>query len=301
MNEANSIAMQIRTPFPYIGGKNRLSAEIKKYLPAPKKHRAHIEPFAGGLSVLFAVEPAQAYVNDAFSHLYHYWLAMIEYPEQFQAEYAKVINHERLLDYYFKRSVDDVLPEQERIVASAIYFYLKIHNSWSGKWTGTDDFRFVYSIRNSHKIKEDFNDWVEFFKKMSITVWNLDFREFFEKMLNIRTISEMYWYVDPPYYSSQMEEYYQHSKSLGFGPAEHNELFEFLCRVDEQDQLWVLSYNSCPEVEELYGSFNIRPISYNRSSTSAAINDINETTEFLISNKPFSVRNSRRSLNDWLI
>ena len=62
---------------------------------------------------------------------------------------------------------------------------------------------------------------------------------------------ETFFYIDPPYVST--ESYYKNTG--GFGKAEHEELAALLSNIKGR---FLLSYNDCDLVRELYTGFNIR-------------------------------------------
>lgn len=73
---------QIKPPFPYSGGKQRVAKRIAALLPP---HESYVEPFAGALSVLLAKEPsAMETVNDINGDLMTFWRVLREQPDLLQ-------------------------------------------------------------------------------------------------------------------------------------------------------------------------------------------------------------------------
>jgi DNA adenine methylase len=70
----------MRPPFPYFGGKQRIAEQIISLMP---EHGHYVEPYAGGLSVLYAKEPAKhETVNDLDGNLMTFWRVLREQPEE---------------------------------------------------------------------------------------------------------------------------------------------------------------------------------------------------------------------------
>lgn len=65
-------------PVPYFGGKQRIASKIANLLPS---HQHYVEPFGGGLSVLFAKRPApMETVSDIDGHIMAFWRVLRDRP-----------------------------------------------------------------------------------------------------------------------------------------------------------------------------------------------------------------------------
>jgi DNA adenine methylase len=70
----------MKSPVPYFGSKQRIAPWIASLLPA---HDHYVEPFCGGLSVLFAKRPApMETVNDLDGELMTFWRVLRDRPEE---------------------------------------------------------------------------------------------------------------------------------------------------------------------------------------------------------------------------
>ena len=70
----------MQTPLCYMGGKQRLAGDLVHALP---EHGVYVEPFAGGLAVLFAKRKAPLeVVNDLDSTVATFWRVLRDYPER---------------------------------------------------------------------------------------------------------------------------------------------------------------------------------------------------------------------------
>ncbi|MDR1451612.1 MAG: DNA adenine methylase, partial [Helicobacteraceae bacterium] len=64
---------------------------------------------------------------------------------------------------------------------------------------------------------------------------------------------DSFFYVDPPYYGT--EDYYE---GKHFGKSDHERLRDVLANAKGK---WLLSYNDCEAIRELYGGFAIDSLS----------------------------------------
>jgi DNA adenine methylase len=70
----------MKSPVPYFGSKQRVAPWIVSLLPA---HEHYVEPFAGGLSVLLAKQPARMEtVNDLDGELMTFWCVLRDRPAE---------------------------------------------------------------------------------------------------------------------------------------------------------------------------------------------------------------------------
>ncbi|MFG3660276.1 DNA adenine methylase [Streptomyces sp. NPDC047706] len=70
----------MKSPVPYFGSKQRIAPWIASLLP---EHDHYVEPFCGGLSVLFAKRPApMETVNDLDGELMTFWRVLRDRPEE---------------------------------------------------------------------------------------------------------------------------------------------------------------------------------------------------------------------------
>lgn len=102
-----------------------------------------------------------------------------------------------------------------------------------------------------------------------VVIDNLDF----EHLIRTYDRPGALFYLDPPYY--QTEKYYPDR----FQPEDHTRLKETLDKVRGK---WILSYNDCPEIRNLYDGYIV--ISAERSHNLVAKNDSKKYREIIIKN-----------------
>lgn len=76
----------MRTPLTYYGGKQRIAARIVALMP---RHLIYLEPFAGGLAVLFEKPRARREtINDLDGAVVAFWRAVRDRPDELAAAVA---------------------------------------------------------------------------------------------------------------------------------------------------------------------------------------------------------------------
>lgn len=76
------MAISVRTPIAYQGGKQNISGWICKHIP---QHKRYIEPFAGGLAVFFArpeYKNVIEVINDKSEMVYNFWKQLRDNPSE---------------------------------------------------------------------------------------------------------------------------------------------------------------------------------------------------------------------------
>ena len=99
----------------------------------------------------------------------------------------------------------------------------------------------------------------------------------FEKLIQQYDRPNTIFYLDPPYYET--EDYYE---DVGFGTADHERLCNALMQIKGK---FLLSYNDCPQIRQLYSREGIMIESTTRLSNIAQRYDAGKQyPELLISN-----------------
>lgn len=156
------------------------------------------------------------------------------------------------------------LQARNDIERAAFYFYL-INTSFGSMMS-----QFAMSKQRSPKrLRRDFSLHTKRLKNVSIE------NKSFEYILKEYDDKEALFYLDPPYVGT--ENYYKNTK--GFGLKEHKLLARYLKGIKAK---FMLSYNDCALVRELYKDFHIKELKVKYSLNNAK--ERKETKELLIMN-----------------
>ena len=214
----------------WIGGKKALRDEILARFPL--EYKRYIEVFGGGGWVLFHKPAGRDFevYNDFNPNLANLYRCVRDHPKELIAELTYVLNSR--IDFDFVRKTLHTktdIPDIKR----AAYFYQLIRQSYA---SGLDSFGAQpHSMWNNFPL---FNQACSRLQK--VVIENKDF----EKLIKQYDRPESFFYCDPPYYET--EDYYE---DVGFTTKDHERLANALCSIQGK---FLLSYNDCPEIRELY-------------------------------------------------
>ena len=246
----------------WVGGKKALREAITMRLPSDCDR--YVEVFGGGGWVLFYKSPSKFEVyNDFNPNLANLYRCVRDYPEELCKELTYTLNSRTDFDHVRKTiSSKTVIPDIKR----AAYFYQLIRESYA---SGLDSFG-----AQPHSMWRNFPLIHQAAKRLQrVVVENKDFAKLIAQYDRPNTI----FYLDPPYYET--EDYYE---DVGFTEKDHVRLRDALVNIKGK---FLLSYNDCPEIRELYSMPGIMIESTTRLSNIAQRYDAGKQyPELLISN-----------------
>ena len=233
-------------PFAWIGGKSKLAPRIVSLMPP---HVKYVEVFGGALSVFYRKEPSKIeVVNDINGDLINLH-RIIQTRPQSLSFYLNSMLKSREIFYGIK---DGKLRPRNEIEAAAFYFYL-ISMSFGAKGESYA----MNKRRNYGNIYRDFTVYSKRLKRASIE--NMSY----EKLIKEYDDKDALFYLDPPYVGT--ESYYKTPKD--FSMNDHRNLALILQNVKGK---FILSYNDCKIVRELYAGFRFEEARINYSLNGAA-------------------------------
>lgn len=236
-SKTSNKATTLKAPFGWVGGKSKLAKSIVELMP---EHKRYIEVFGGGLSVLYAKPRGKGkeyveVINDSNSDLINLHTIIKSAPQTL----ALYLNNLLCSREIFEMIKKGKLKGRNKIEKAALYYYL-LSFSFSSKG---DNF-IMHKTRPPKNIYRDYSVWSERLK--GVCIENMDFRRLIKEYDSLDSL----FYIDPPYVGT--ENYYKMRTS--FGLKEHKELCAILKSLQGK---FILSYNDCVLVRELYKDFRI--------------------------------------------
>ena len=258
----------IVSPLSYPGGKRLAQKHILPLIPYNEMEIC--SPFLGGgsLEISWSLKGKKVYGYDNDEKLINFWKHLLSQQKELADEIERIVLTETTYeDTLFGRNrVSSSRPViQKEILAlakklreeygketcdfkkAAMYWVInKI--SWNGSTFGKGA-----SARSGSKgffRKEVIHDYIRKFKVGKLSVEQMDFNK------SIPLNPESFLYVDPPYIIDD-DNLYGTNGDLHKN-FDHQSLFDLLSKRDK----WLLSYNDCPQIREMYKEYSINTLSW---------------------------------------
>ena len=256
-----------KSPLRYPGGKTRackpLDAIINKHFNI-KKFDTIVSPFFGGGSFEFHIQNLynlKIVANDKFKPLYVFW-------EQAQHDNNALCNElykrvDKIDKTTFKNYRDKIMEENNTLEQAVMYFAIN-RCSFSGA-TLSGGFseesaksRFTTSsIDRINKLRLD-----------NFEIYNMDFEDFINEETKVG--EKKLIFLDPPYYLKKTSKLYGKNGDM-HERFDHEKLFRSICKKKN----WIMTYNNCEYIRNLYKNFTIIETEWkygmNKNKTSSEI------------------------------
>ncbi len=229
----------------WIGGKKSLRELIVSLFPL--YYERYIEVFGGGGWVLFHKPPGNDFevYNDFNGLLTNLYRCVREKPNELIDALYFVLNSREDFNIVKEALVRD---STESDVIRASYFYQLIRYSYASGLTSFGS--------QPHDMWSNFPLIEQAHRRLSkVVVENKDF----EKLIRQYDRPVSFFYADPPYFET--EKYYKNVGEDGFKKEDHIRLRDTLMGIEGK---FLLSYNDCSFIRELYDAPNIQIESYTR-------------------------------------
>ena len=244
----------------WIGGKKLLRTEILKRFP--KSFGRYIEVCGGAGWMLFAKDrhAKMEIYNDVNGDLVNLFRCIKYHCLELHRELAFMLNSRELFDDFNTQYKTRGLTDIQR--AARFFLVIKLSYGSNTKSYGCIMKNMSVMIDYLYKIQE---------RLAKVIIENKDF----EGLIKVYDKSDALIYLDPPYYGT--EKYY----SVGFPLDDHIRLSNVLKKIKGK---FILSYNDCAYIRELYKDYIIEEIVRNNNLLGRYEDKENIYRELLIRN-----------------
>ena len=236
-----------KSPLRYPGGKSRackiIDEIINKYFDI-NKFDTIISPFFGGGSFEFYMQNKYNFkliVNDKFTPLYNFWFQVKINKNVLCEELRKItiITKEDFMNY---RKI--IMSLNDNCLEQAIYYFIINRCSFNGSTLSGG-----FSLEASKKrFTETSINKIELLDFSNIDIYNYDFIDFINENHNEKQLL----FLDPPYYLEKKSKLYGNN-----GDMHENFNHQFLFELIKTKKNWIMTYNNCDYIKNLYKDFII--------------------------------------------
>ena len=221
----------------WIGGKKLLRERVCNNFP--KEYEKYVEVFGGAGWVLFNEERAgkTEIYNDYNSELVNLFRCIKYHQEELKRQLNYLLNSRELFQDFINQYSIRGLTDIQR----AARFFAILKTSYASKMKCFGCVK--RNIENMTGIFEEIQKRLN-----TVVIENLDF----EKLINQQDKESTFFYLDPPYVGT--EKYY---KNVNFTKQDHIRLYNTVKNIKGK---FLISYNDCEYIRELYKEYNIEEV-----------------------------------------
>lgn len=268
------------SPLRYPGGKSQTIKNVQRIIEMNNfRHRTYVEPFAGGFGVGLALlihnDIEQAIINDSDIHVYHFWESALHNADELIAliTTTPISLAERLVQKEIYSNPDSTALQDgfatlylNRVNYSGVLFAGPIGgNTQSSTYSlgcrfNKDDI--INRIRSVNALRD------------RIRLFNLDANDLVIHEL-AQENAHTFYNIDPPYVKkgkSLYSEYFTEQEHRAFGTTVQQHM---------EDIPWIITYDSCDLVREIYQGYHIQEFELYHSAHNRT-----RRTELVITNLP---------------
>lgn len=222
----------------WIGGKKLLRDKICNEFP--ENYEKYIEVFGGAGWVLFNEERKgkTEIFNDYNSELINLYRCVKYHASEVKKELQYMLNSREIFQDFLAQYNTRGLTDIQR----AVRYFMIIKTSYAAK---------LQCFGCVKRNVENMTGMLEEIQKRLNTV--VIENEDFEKLINTQDKETSFFFLDPPYFGT--EKYY---KNVEFTKEDHERLYNTLKNIKGK---FLISYNDCEYIRELYKDFKIEQIS----------------------------------------
>jgi len=233
------------TPFRYPGSKNKMLPILMEHLhPLIQSEQKFVDVFVGGGSVLLEVATKypqiELHANDKDYWIACFWRVVSAGDSKKLQELLKLVRQPVTLELFYKLR-QELTTDEIQCAYRAIFFNRTTFSGilYSGPIGGKDQ-KSKYTVDCRYNVDKLCQKITQCFNLLSgrTIISNQDFTVY-DALINTNYPT----YLDPPYYVKGNILYIEYMKE-----AEHDSLSKILHQRDN----WVLSYDDCPQIRELY-------------------------------------------------
>jgi DNA adenine methylase len=235
----------------WAGGKRQLKRFLLELLPKDVSDRTYREPFLGGGSLFFALQPKSAVLSDANEHLIKCYEFVRDQPELVARHLKRFASMDTETYYYRARETYNGARFSAAQAARFIYLNKTCFNGIF-RVNSKGKFNVPYGRKESPAIPDaaELNDIAMALKNASLHALS------FNKALEDANGRD-FIYLDPPYPPLNGTAYFTHYTSERFSTRDQNDLADRVHELDRGGSLLMISNADTPLIRRLYRKYDL--------------------------------------------
>jgi DNA adenine methylase len=255
------------SPLRYPGGKTRACKKLdeifNQYFDVNQFNKV-ISPFFGGGSFEFHLQNKYSLgilANDKFKPLYYFWKICKTKKQELidELESIDAVNKEKFLEYRSK-----IIDEKNK-VKKAFYYFVINRCSFSGATLSG-------GFSEEASTKRFTQNSIDKIKELNLTKFKISNYDFEDFINNNYPKNNAFMFLDPPYYLEKGSKLYGNK-----GDMHESFNHEKLHQVLSNKKNWMMTYNDCTYIRELYHDYIILDVDW-----SYGMNKSKESSEIVI-------------------
>jgi DNA adenine methylase len=244
------------SPLRYPGGKSKIYNKVKNLIVANGfEDRTYVEPFAGGFGIgiglLCENIVKAAILNDADSHIYNFWNAVLNDTDNLikliTDTPVTIEERKRQKQYYKDVNVDPLIDGFATLFLNRVNFSGVIKGGPIGGIAQTGTYK-VDCRFNKTDICNKIGNIAKL--KSKIKLYNKD-AGYLIRMNLMKMKAPMFLNIDPPYVLKGSQLYTNY-----FTEGDHLNLQRVIVKHLDEDFPWIITYDDCLLVRDLYRRFH---------------------------------------------
>lgn len=245
------------SPKPFLrwaGGKSWLLKELHDFLP-PDGYNKYIEPFLGGGSVFFHLQPEAAYLSDLNSELTDTYGTLKEFVEEIIEELG---NYQNTEDFYYKIRQQKFDTDIKR---AARFIYLN-QTSFNGIYR--ENLQGNYNVPFGYRTKKFLEPEILRLSSSALQSAEIISRDFQDSLPNIHKGDLVF--IDPPYTVTHNNNGFIKYNAKLFDLQAQYRLSEFIDSIKQKGAYYILTNAAHKEIRKIFEKEGDRMICVSRAS-----------------------------------
>lgn len=243
------------TPLRYPGGKQKMAPYIKQIIRLNKLDDGlYAEPYAGGaglaFDLLFSEKIYHLRLNDADTNIYSFWKSVLDETDNLCTMIMET--PVSMVEWERQRAIlNDKSGKCDLAHGFATFFMNRCNRSGilkggpiggvlqTGKWRIDARYNKDELVKRIRRIS---------CYRTRIKIFNLDALDFLALIESDLSVHPSLVYLDPPYYKKGQDLYLN-----AYCAEDHKKVADFM-QKNYHDYNWIISYDNCPQISELYSN-----------------------------------------------